>query len=182
MCSALLFHRLMGRKVLSTSFSGTNMIRAYSHCSRKSVSNQHLNFQTKLRITGSKYVFASTNWVCMWQKGITLLLINLDGNNTVQVEVSVSNVMQTQALNRNTAPLFAKSGGVPRKEYHLTAPNGDLHSQTVLLNGKPLTVDSSGDIPPLQPISVNPTQPIIVSPYSIVFVQFPGIQVPVCSR
>ncbi|KAH7839475.1 hypothetical protein Vadar_004631 [Vaccinium darrowii] len=149
--SALLFHRLMGRKVLSTSFSGTNMIRAYSHCSRKS-------------------------------KGITLLLINLDGNNTVQVEVSVSNVMQTQALNRNTAPLFAKSGGVPRQEYHLTAPNGDLHSQTVLLNGKPLTVDSSGDIPPLQPISVNPTQPIIVSPYSIVFVQFPGIQVPVCSR
>ncbi|CAI0444295.1 unnamed protein product [Linum tenue] len=36
--SALLWHRLMGTKVLSTSFSGTKKIRAYAHCSKKSVS------------------------------------------------------------------------------------------------------------------------------------------------
>uniref|UniRef100_A0A0D9WMI2 Beta-glucuronidase C-terminal domain-containing protein n=1 Tax=Leersia perrieri TaxID=77586 RepID=A0A0D9WMI2_9ORYZ len=34
--SALLWHRLMGTKVLSVTFSGTNMIRAYAHCARNS--------------------------------------------------------------------------------------------------------------------------------------------------
>jgi len=37
-CSALLWHRLMGRRVLSTTFSGTNKIRAYAHCAKQSVS------------------------------------------------------------------------------------------------------------------------------------------------
>ena len=37
-CSALLWHKLMGRNVLSTSFSGTKNIRAYAHCSKLSVS------------------------------------------------------------------------------------------------------------------------------------------------
>ncbi|KAI3677331.1 hypothetical protein L1987_86956 [Smallanthus sonchifolius] len=34
--SALLWHRLMGRHVLSTSFTGTNKIRSYAHCSKTS--------------------------------------------------------------------------------------------------------------------------------------------------
>ncbi|XP_058203311.1 heparanase-like protein 3 [Rhododendron vialii] len=147
--SALLFHRLMGRKVLATTFNGTNKVRAYTHCAQKS-------------------------------KGITLLLINLDGNNTAQVEVSISNVIVTQPLNRNSAPLSAKSGVITREEYHLTAANGDFQSQTVLLNGKPLTVDSSGGIPPLLPVRVDPSQPVTVGPYSIVFVHFPSIRVPAC--
>ena len=37
LCSALLWHRLMGTKVLSTTFNGTNKIRAYAHCAKKSV-------------------------------------------------------------------------------------------------------------------------------------------------
>lgn len=37
-CSALLWHRLMGRNVLATSFSGTKKIRAYAHCAKQSVS------------------------------------------------------------------------------------------------------------------------------------------------
>ncbi|CAN1828445.1 Heparanase-like protein 3 [Linum perenne] len=36
--SALLWHRLMGRNVLSARFSGTKKIRAYAHCSKRSVS------------------------------------------------------------------------------------------------------------------------------------------------
>jgi len=36
-CSALLWHRLMGTKVLSTTFNGTNKIRAYAHCAKNSV-------------------------------------------------------------------------------------------------------------------------------------------------
>jgi hypothetical protein len=38
-CSALLWHRLMGTKVLATTFNGTNKIRAYAHCARDSVRN-----------------------------------------------------------------------------------------------------------------------------------------------
>ncbi|XP_028083119.1 heparanase-like protein 3 isoform X2 [Camellia sinensis] len=34
--SALLWHRLMGRKALSTSFSGTKKIRSYAHCAKHS--------------------------------------------------------------------------------------------------------------------------------------------------
>ncbi|OMP13739.1 Glycoside hydrolase, family 79 [Corchorus olitorius] len=55
--SALLWHRLMGSNVLSTSFSGTTDLRAYAHCSKQS-------------------------------QGITLLLINLNSDTTVQVSVS----------------------------------------------------------------------------------------------
>lgn len=99
----------------------------------------------------------------------------------MQIGVSVSNVIVTQPLNRNTAPLMGKSGSVIREEYHLTATNGDLQSQTVLLNGKPLTVDSNGGIPPLQPMRVSPSQPVTVSPYSIVFVHFPSVRVPACN-
>jgi len=36
--SALLWHRLMGRNVLSTNFSGTNKTCAYAHCAIASVS------------------------------------------------------------------------------------------------------------------------------------------------
>ncbi|KAH7688469.1 Baicalin-beta-D-glucuronidase protein [Dioscorea alata] len=44
--SALLWHRLMGRNVLETSFNSTNKIRAYAHCARESV-----------RIKKTKYLF-----------------------------------------------------------------------------------------------------------------------------
>ncbi|CAL5435150.1 unnamed protein product [Camellia sinensis] len=146
--SALLWHRLMGRNVLSTNFIG---------------------------------------------HGITLLLINLDGNTTVQVGVSVSNVttngiqkMRRTHHDRRTKfarmPRFSKFGELTREEYHLTAKDGDLHSQTVLLNGKLLAVNSSGIIPPLKPMHVNLSEPVTVAPFSIVFVHIPSIHVPGCSK
>ncbi|KAB1204652.1 Heparanase-like protein 3 [Morella rubra] len=153
--SALLWHRLMGNNVLSTSFSGTNKIRAYAHCAKQ-------------------------------KQGITLLLINLDGDNTVQVYVSTENAksLLNSTSEGNQVPKinFSKISGrlknrngmrELREEYHLTAKDGDLHSQTMLLNGKILAVDSSGDIPPLEPITVLQLDPIMVAPFSIVFAQIP---------
>ncbi|KAF8400586.1 hypothetical protein HHK36_013885 [Tetracentron sinense] len=159
--SALLWHQLMGRNVLSTSFSGTKKIRAYAHCAKQS-------------------------------KGITLLLINLDGNTTVQVHVTTN---ETAALNGTRRlqhkhkfpktkfiriPQHCRSSGITREEYHLTAKDGNIQSQTMLLNGNILTVNSSGDIPPLEPINVNPSEPITVAPFSIVFTHIPNIDVPAC--
>ncbi|XP_041016848.1 heparanase-like protein 3 isoform X1 [Juglans microcarpa x Juglans regia] len=158
--SALLWHRLMGRNVLSTNFSGTNNIRAYAHCSKK-------------------------------KQGITLLLINLDSNATVQVHVSTENAtsLSTSTTQENQTPRTrlatmsrgSKISNITREEYHLTAKDGDLHSQTMLLNGKILAVNSSGDIPFLEPITVNQSEPITVAPFSIVFAQIPYIIFSVCN-
>ncbi|KAF6141810.1 hypothetical protein GIB67_031877 [Kingdonia uniflora] len=160
--SALLWHRLMGRTVLLTSFSGTKKLRAYSHCAKQS-------------------------------QGITLLLINLDGNTTVHIRVTTETTTSVRLRtlkhkHKSTRTRFARvSGGTKslnainmREEYHLRAKDGDLYSQTMLLNGKILAVNSFGDIPPLEPINGNPWDPITVDPYSIVFAHIPSIDVPAC--
>ncbi|MQM03874.1 hypothetical protein Taro_036663 [Colocasia esculenta] len=156
--SALLWHRLMGRTSLSTNFTGTKKIRAYAHCSRQS-------------------------------QGITLLLINLDGNTTVRVTPTTDSAFARASRHAKGLPR-TKFHGVPprarktfefmRDEYHLTAQDGNLHSQTMLLNGNILAVDSNWNLPALEPVKVNSSQPIIVSPFSIVFVDIPHFYAPAC--
>jgi len=68
-----------------------------------------------------------------------------------------------------------------RREYHLTAPDRNLHSQIMLLNGKTLSVNSAGEIPPLEPLYVDSTKPIIVGPLSIVFAHIPNVLLKACS-
>ncbi|KAH1042213.1 hypothetical protein GLYMA_09G091100v4 [Glycine max] len=151
--SALLWHRLMGRHVLSTTFSGTNKIRAYAHCAKQS-------------------------------KGITVLLINLDSNTTVEAEVTFNNA--AKSLRHRKMSTHSKVMELPlasetaREEYHLTPQDGDIHSQIMVLNGNPLSVSSDGDIPPLEPINVNSSEPIRVAPFSIVFAHLPDAVVSAC--
>ncbi|KAI3446844.1 hypothetical protein Pfo_003509 [Paulownia fortunei] len=156
--SALLWHRLMGRHVLSTNFTGTRMIRAYAHCAKQS-------------------------------QGITLLLINIDSNTTVQAKVDFNGTLMHLHKHRHHShrskvtplPHSKQVSGTVREEYHLTPMDGNIQSQTVLLNGKALTVDSSGLIPALEPVTVNSSEPISVAPYSIVFVRMPHVAIPACS-
>ncbi|XVE53586.1 hypothetical protein DITRI_Ditri03aG0014400 [Diplodiscus trichospermus] len=161
--SALLWHRLMGSIVLSTSFTGTKSVRAYAHCSKQS-------------------------------QGITLLLVNLNASTTVQVRVSTA----TSASNGGLS-LQQRGGGAPRinfatmsrnsktnadssrEEYHLTAKDGNLHNQNVVLNGKILALNSSGGIPSMEPIMMSMLDPIIVAPFSIVFSHIPSIKLPACN-
>lgn len=155
--SALLWNRLMGRNVLSTSFSGTKKIRAYAHCAKNS-------------------------------QGITLLLINLDNTTTVQAKVAFNGAFtlsQKQEIHSNVKTIIrlqqeSRISKMEREEYHLTAKDGDLHSQIMLLNGKILGLTSLGEIPPLEPVSVNSSEPIIVAPFSIVFAQIPDVILPAC--
>ncbi|GAB4854613.1 hypothetical protein Ancab_023195, partial [Ancistrocladus abbreviatus] len=156
--SALLWHRLMGKHVLSTNFSGTDKVRAYAHCSKQS-------------------------------KGITLVLLNLDGNSTVQVKLSTdsqntgkSGCFNSGRTNRRLlmTPNAVVSGN-QREEYHFKAQYGDLQSQTVLLNGKVLNVSSSGEIPSLDPVIKNSADPIVVDPWTVVFVHIPSINAPACN-
>ncbi|KAF5773431.1 putative glycosidase [Helianthus annuus] len=151
--SALLWHRLMGRRVLSTSFQGTRMIRSYAHCSKRS-------------------------------NGMTILLINLDGITKTEVGVTIENETIAVASKRQIKQTHSsklRNKEFTREEYHLTAKDGNLNSHTVLLNGKELTVNSTGIIPSLDPVEANLRDPITVAPYSIVFVHIPGIHIQACT-
>ncbi|GER38849.1 glucuronidase 3 [Striga asiatica] len=101
--------------------------------------------------------------------GITLLIINMDKSTTISAAVEFYDE-QLQAYKKS----------YKREEYHLTPLNGDVQSQTVLLNNKQLTVGRSGDIPALEPNFVLATEPIQVEPYSIVFVRMPYVNIPAC--
>ncbi|XWS73004.1 hypothetical protein CRYUN_Cryun02cG0088600 [Craigia yunnanensis] len=161
--SALLWHRLMGRNVLFTSFAGTKKIRTYTHCAKQS-------------------------------KGIMLLLVNLDNSTTVQAKLAFNSTMTLLQKHRsltlhhthksNKTMIIQLPQGtdaeIRREEYHLTAKDGNLHSQTMLLNGNILSVNSSGIIPPLEPLHVNSPKPITVAPLSIVFIHMPDVIVPAC--
>ncbi|GFS35693.1 glucuronidase 3 [Actinidia rufa] len=158
--SALLWQQLMGRNVLSTSFSGTKKIRAYAHCAKNS-------------------------------QGITLLLINLDNATTVQTEVTFNGIWKVRNYKHKhhshktkiirLPPRGSKMSRMERMEYHLTANGGNLHSQIMLLNGNILSVNSTGHIPLLEPVSVNSSEPITIAPFSIVFAQIPDVVLPACS-
>ncbi|XP_024983954.1 heparanase-like protein 3 [Cynara cardunculus var. scolymus] len=167
--SALLWHRLMGKKVLSTRFLGPKKIRAYSHCAKES-------------------------------KGITVLLMNLDNSTSFDVKLSVNSTWRLHKHRSHTHRHHhhhrhhttkhaheTKTGGKririrTRQEYHLTAKDGNLHSQVMMLNGKELTINESGDIPSLEPLYTNSSEPITVAPYSIVFAHIPHFTLRACKR
>lgn len=117
-----------------------------------------------------------------------MLLINLDGLKTTNIGLFFENATtivksiqqepkHTQKTKFSKMLRNPKLAEATRDEYHLTAKNGDLHSQTVSLNGKELVVNSSGIIPLLEPIKENFSSPITVAPFSIVFVHIPSIHV-----
>lgn len=118
----------------------------------------------------------------MLQEGITLMLINMHLGTTVNISLSVTraNTRESLVLQQVTKDQNSRHE-IEREEYHLTAKDGELHSKTVLLNGKELHVDHFGRIPLLEPKRVNPADPIAIAPLSIVFVHIPTIQVPACS-
>ncbi|PWA60539.1 glycoside hydrolase, family 79 [Artemisia annua] len=159
--SALLWHRLMGRHVLSTNFKGTNKIRSYAHCSKISAGITLL----LINLDGLK----STN-IGVTIENTTTIITSTQQETKQRKRTKFSKMLRNPKLNEAT-----------REEYHLTAKGGDLHSQIVLLNGNELLVNSSGIIPLLEPIKQNFSCPINVAPFSIVFVHIPNIHVPACT-
>ncbi|XP_006655848.2 heparanase-like protein 3 [Oryza brachyantha] len=152
--SALLWHRLMGTKVLSTTFSGTNMIRAYAHCARDSPGITLL----LINLSGN-----STNQVTVTSEGVH------------------ANAVKKHSRKTKHLPGYVQAAGSMREEYHLTPKDGSLQSQVMLLNGRALVTDANGGIPRLEPVKVDAAQPIAVAPYSIVFAHIPNFSAPACS-
>ncbi|KAD2394288.1 hypothetical protein E3N88_41265 [Mikania micrantha] len=164
--SALLWHRLMGRKVLSTNFTGTSKIRSYAHCAKdsKGITLLLINLDNK-----------------------TTVDVNLSLNSTWMLDTLKPPLHHHHHHHRRhhdaNKPRNRKIRGLNiREEYHLTAKNRDLHSQVMMLNGKELKVNSYGEIPKLKPLYVNSTEMISVSPFSIVFVHMPHLTFYACSN
>ncbi|XP_057433201.1 heparanase-like protein 3 [Lotus japonicus] len=153
--SALLWHRLMGRSVLSTTFSGTKKIRAYAHCAKQSKGIIIL----LINLDSSTAIEAE---------------VTLSDNKFLRHRKMADNSKLTEL------PLRGASG-TAREEYHLTPGGGDIHSQIMVLNGNALTVNSAGDIPALEPLFVNSSMPITVAPFSIVFAHIPDAVVAACN-
>ncbi|XP_062170245.1 heparanase-like protein 1 [Alnus glutinosa] len=157
--SALLWHRLMGKRVLEVHGLDTSpYLRPYAHCSKG-------------------------------RAGITLLLINL--SNQIDFLINVYNhtniKLKENEKRRGESPfmrcLKAKVGSdgesLMREEYHLSPEDGNLRSQTSLLNGNPLNV-SNGELPRLDPVFREEHAPIKVAPLSIAFIVIPNFEAPAC--
>ncbi|KAE9587624.1 putative glycosidase [Lupinus albus] len=117
------------------------------------------------------------------QKGITILLMNLDNSTTVETEVALRKNLWHKNMSDDSKEMklnFLSGTERAREEYHLTPHDGNIHSQIMALNGNILTVNSNGEIPSLQPIYVNPSNPIVVAPFSIVFAHIPDAVVTAC--
>ncbi|KAL7593274.1 hypothetical protein Lser_V15G33154 [Lactuca serriola] len=162
--SALLWHRLMGRKVLSTRFVGTKKIRAYSHCAKE-----------------SKGILI----LLMNLDNSTIVDVKLSVNSTWRLHKHRSHVHHDHKMKhtrlKSAHTKIRKTRIRTREEYHLTPKDGNLHSKVMMLNGKELRVNSSDEIPSLKPLFMNYSEPIIVAPYSIVFVHLPHFTLYACN-
>ncbi|KAH0455064.1 hypothetical protein IEQ34_016988 [Dendrobium chrysotoxum] len=163
--SALLWHRLMGKGVLSVDISGSPFLRAYAHC-RKQKSGV-----TMLLINLSKSAAFS----------VTVrndLNVDLAEGNGIQKDSSFMHGL------KQTVSWIGKEASHDshkREEYHLTAKDGNHLSRTMLLNGNPLQLNKNGEIPALNPLLVSVSSPIIVAPLSIAFVAFPNFEARACA-
>lgn len=114
--------------------------------------------------------------------GLTLLLINLDNITTINVNLYLNTLLNSPAQIRMVTQDTKMDEAETREEYHLTAKDGNLHSQTMVLNGNELNVSSEGYIPPLEPLNVSSSEPIVVAPYSIVFAHIPYLTLDACDE
>ncbi|KAM7266917.1 hypothetical protein ACFE04_009083 [Oxalis oulophora] len=113
-------------------------------------------------------------------KGITVLILNWDTNvtYTTKVEFEGATSNNIQSLRTKTAEFASEQ---MREEYHLTGKDGDIHSRTMMLNGKMLYVKStSTEIPRMEPKYVKANEPIEVAPRSIVFAHLPYVHLSAC--
>lgn len=102
-----------------------------------------------------------------------MLLINM--SNSTSVNVLVANDLNIYPEEEDSAR------AQDREEYHLTPKDGNIQSDVVLLNGTPLQLTESMNIPEMKPKLVDPSTPITVRPDSFVFVTIRDFRAPACA-
>ncbi len=87
------------------------------------------------------------------------------------------------AININTTPQsfdFESFAVIPRFEYQLTAPGGNVSSLEIELNGKTLFASPTGELPDLNPVEVNDSPSVTMGPLSYGFFVFPEANAAAC--
>ncbi|KAG0521398.1 hypothetical protein BDA96_08G156800 [Sorghum bicolor] len=164
--SALLWHRLMGTRVLSIDISGSSYLRAYVHCAKQKggvallLLNLHRTMGFMVSVRND-------------------LNVNLAEGRGIRRDNAF-----VHGLKRTVSWVGSKAsdGFSKREEYHLSAKDGNPFARTMLLNGVPLELTEDGDIPPLYPVEVSVNSPIYVAPLTIAFVVFPDFEAEACGR
>ncbi|KAH0468858.1 hypothetical protein IEQ34_002090 [Dendrobium chrysotoxum] len=153
--NALLWHRLMGKGVLSIDVSGSSFLRAYAHCSK------HKSGVSILLINLSK----STGF------SVTV-------RNNLNIDLAEVSVLK-QTVSWYGEKVY--DGSETREEYHLAGKDGNYLSRIMLLNGYPLQLTKDGEIPELSPVLAAINSPISIAPLSIAFVVFPNFEANACA-
>ncbi|KAL3683795.1 hypothetical protein R1sor_001817 [Riccia sorocarpa] len=151
---ALLWSQLMGKGVFDVEIQGgTKEVRAYAHCQRSN------------------------------KGGLTLLVLNYSNSTRHHLNLSLlSNLAdESHYITKHLLAFSEASSEDMRLEYHMSAPNSNMSSDVVLLNGQLLLVTASGELPTLAPVKVNSASPISLEPLTYAYVVIPNANVPACS-
>ncbi|KAL9226141.1 hypothetical protein vseg_001988 [Gypsophila vaccaria] len=125
--------------------------------------------------SGSPYLRAYSH-CSKTQPGVTVMLINMSNSTTFNVSLmNDCNFFPDPNMSIKDADMQQ------REEYHLTPKDGNIQSHVALLNGKPLMLNDTFDIPEIKPKFVNSTSPIRVEPLSFVFATIRNFQAPACA-
>ncbi|XP_047314223.1 heparanase-like protein 1 [Impatiens glandulifera] len=164
--SALLWHRLMGKEVLSVNAIASPYLRSYAHCTKGRTGI------TLLLINLSH----QTDFIVNVRNIISLNMRNNYGDD--------DGASFTHRIKKSFSWVGSKASDVPslREEYHLTSKDGSLHSKTMLLNGQPLELTNIGDIPSLNHLLFSVNSPISIPSLSIKFIVFPNFDAPICKK
>ncbi|KAL8091408.1 heparanase-like protein 1 [Apium graveolens] len=163
--SALLWHRLMGKGVLSVESNASPHLRSYAHCSKGRAG------VTLLLINLSNQTYFRTS-----------VLTTMSSMLNAGKETGKRKYTLVHHLKNTVSWIGGKTSNedMYREEYHLTPKDGEIQNKIMLLNGVPLVLTDDGDIPSLAPVHVNINSPLSVDPLSIKFVVLPNINAPGC--
>ncbi|KAG8383051.1 hypothetical protein BUALT_Bualt05G0144300 [Buddleja alternifolia] len=106
--------------------------------------------------------------------GVSVLLINMSNSTTFEVSV-------VEEMNLYPEQYKSMKDIDQREEYHLTPKDGNIQSDVLLLNGTPLKLTESFDIPDMNPQLVDSMFPVKVVPDSIVFATLKGFKAQACA-
>lgn len=104
-----------------------------------------------------------------------MIFINLASNSSFEVKL-----FNDQNLHY-VKPNFEFKGNEKREEYHLTPKDGNIQSDVMLLNGTPLKLSNSLDIPKLNPVLVDADAPLKIARHSIVYITIRDFNAPACA-
>jgi heparanase len=84
----------------------------------------------------------------------------------------------TQSFNIDLLGLTASS--YTRDEFHFTAPNSDITSPNINLNGNTLYLQPGNELPAFVPVQASSDDAVTLAPLSVAYIVLAGVNAPGC--